>query len=62
MSDSLRERVREKLIRQLVEDGPMDPDLDDTRQLSVREDLELLDAVGDDDPVIEELAARYLVP
>ncbi|MFE3189232.1 hypothetical protein ACFXHA_09500 [Nocardia sp. NPDC059240] len=62
MSDSLRERVREKLVRQLAEDGPIDADLDDARQLSVREDLELLDAVADDDPVIEDLAARYLVP
>lgn len=62
MSDSLRERVREKLVRQLAEDGPTDPEQDDPRQISVREDLELLDAVGDDDPVIEDLAARYLVP
>ncbi|MGW4248902.1 hypothetical protein ACWELQ_41195, partial [Nocardia sp. NPDC004722] len=33
-----------------------------TRQVSVQDDLDLLDAVADDDPVIEELAARYLVP
>ncbi|WP_040802818.1 hypothetical protein [Nocardia concava] len=58
---SLKERVREKLVRQLSEDGPPDPDQDDTRQVSVQDDLDLLDAVADDDPLIEELAARYLV-
>ncbi|GAB0101890.1 hypothetical protein JMUB6875_08570 [Nocardia sp. JMUB6875] len=58
---SLKERVREKLVRQLAEDGPPDPDQDDTRQVSVQDDLDLLDAVADDDPLIEELAARYLV-
>lgn len=61
MSQSLKERVREKLVRQLAEDGPPDPDQDDTRQVSVQDDLDLLDAVADDDPLIEELAARYLV-
>ncbi|NNH73386.1 hypothetical protein HLB23_26620 [Nocardia uniformis] len=62
MVDSLKERVRAKLLRQLNEDGAPDPDQDDTRQLSVLTDLELLDAVADDDPVVEELAVRYLVP
>ncbi|BAW10405.1 hypothetical protein [Nocardia seriolae] len=62
MSDSLKSRVREKLVRQLEEDGPPDPDLEDTRQVSVRDDLDRLDAVAEDDPLIEELAARYLVP
>ncbi|MEU0545735.1 hypothetical protein [Nocardia sp. NPDC005978] len=62
MSDSLRERVRAKLIRQLAEDGPPDIEQEDGRQLSVQDDLDLLNAVGDDDPVVEELAARYLVP
>ncbi|AYF73164.1 hypothetical protein D7D52_03960 [Nocardia yunnanensis] len=62
MSNSLRERVREKLVRQLEEDGPPDSEQEDTRQVSVRDDLDRLDAVADGDPLIEELAARYLVP
>ncbi|MRH90458.1 hypothetical protein GFY24_23940 [Nocardia sp. SYP-A9097] len=61
MGDSLKERVRAKLIRQLEEDGPPDPDQEDTRQLSVQDDLDILDAVADDDPFVEELAQRYLV-
>ncbi|MCU1647602.1 MAG: hypothetical protein JWN03_7877 [Nocardia sp.] len=61
MSDSLKDRVRAKLIRQLAEDGP-DPERDDGRQLSVQDDLDLLNAVTDDDPFVEELAERYLVP
>ncbi|MFC9993110.1 hypothetical protein [Nocardia sp. NPDC127526] len=62
MADTLKERVRAKLIRQLEEDGPADPELDDPREISVRDDLDLLNAVADDDPFVEELAARYLVP
>ncbi|WP_067703929.1 hypothetical protein [Nocardia jejuensis] len=61
MSDSLKDRVRAKLVRQLAEDGPPDPDQDDSRQVSVQDDLDLLDAVADDDPFVEELATRYLV-
>ncbi|WP_067820449.1 hypothetical protein [Nocardia inohanensis] len=61
MTDSLKERVRAKLLRQLNEDGAPDPDQDDPRQISVQDDLETLDAVADGDPLIEELAARYLV-
>ncbi|WP_327143317.1 hypothetical protein [Nocardia sp. NBC_01327] len=61
MSDSLKDRVRAKLIRQLAEDGP-DQEHDDGRQLSVQDDLDLLNAVTDDDPFVEELAERYLVP
>lgn len=62
MSQSLKERVRAKLMRQLTEDGPLDLDQDDIRQLSVQDDLVLLSAVEEDDPLVEELAARYLVP
>ncbi|BCK52621.1 hypothetical protein [Nocardia wallacei] len=62
MADSLRTRIREKILRQLNEDGAPDPEQDDTRQLSVENDLELLDAIGDDDPMLEELAERYLTP
>ncbi|WP_067573496.1 hypothetical protein [Nocardia acidivorans] len=61
MSESLKERVRAKLIRQLEEDGPPDPDQEDTRQVSVRDDLDILEAVAEDDPFVEELARRYLV-
>ncbi|QLY31390.1 hypothetical protein [Nocardia huaxiensis] len=60
MSDSLKERVRAKLIRQLEEDGP-DPEQDDVRRVSVQDDLDILNVVADDDPFVEELAARYLV-
>ncbi|MFE9582740.1 hypothetical protein ACFYO1_40650 [Nocardia sp. NPDC006044] len=61
MSDSLKDRVRAKLLRQLAEDGAPDPEQEDTRQLAVESDLGALDSVPDDDPLIEELAARYLV-
>lgn len=61
MSDSLKDRVRAKLLRQLAEDGPLDVEQEDTRQLSVETDLEALDSVPDDDPLVEELASRYLV-
>ncbi|MGW5920868.1 hypothetical protein ACWFPY_17935 [Nocardia fluminea] len=60
MGDSLKDRVRQKLQRQLVEDGP-DPEQDDARIISVSDDLEALEMVQADDPFIEELAARYLV-
>ncbi|WP_280364047.1 hypothetical protein [Nocardia wallacei] len=62
MADSLRTRIREKILRQLNEDGAPDPEQEDTRQLSVENDLELLDAIGDNDPLLEELAERYLTP
>lgn len=61
MSDSLKDRVRSKLLRQLTEDGAPDTEQDDPRQLSVETDLAALDHVPDDDPFIEELASRYLV-
>ncbi|MGW4846303.1 hypothetical protein [Nocardia brasiliensis] len=61
MSDSLKDRVRAKLQRQLAEDGAPDTEHDDPRQLSVESDLEALNRVPDDDPLIEELASRYLV-
>lgn len=66
MADSLKARVREKLIRQITEDGgrPADEDDDDNdpRLITLETDLAALDAVGDEDPLIEELAARYWVP
>jgi hypothetical protein len=60
MGDSLKDRVRQKLQRQLAEDGP-DPEHDDARAISVADDLEALEMVQADDPLIEELAQRYLV-
>ncbi len=56
--------MREKLIRQLNEDGgrPTDEDDDDPRLITLESDLAALDAVGDEDPLIEELATRYWVP
>ncbi|GAB3210834.1 hypothetical protein [Nocardia tengchongensis] len=62
LGESLKERVRDKLIRQLEEDGPPDPDQEDTRQVSVQADLDALESVADDDPLVEMLAARYVVP
>lgn len=58
---SLRERVRAKLLRQLREDGPLDSEQDDPRRISVEADLDALDSVSDGDPLIEQLAERYLV-
>lgn len=61
MTDSLKARVRAKLVRQLDEDGVPDSERDDPRQIAVAADLDALDSVADDDPLVEELATRYLV-
>ncbi|MFD0361856.1 hypothetical protein ACFQZZ_10415 [Nocardia sp. GCM10030253] len=61
MTDTLKDRVRAKLLRQLAEDGARDSEQDDPRLISVEADLEALNSVADDDPLIEELATRYLV-
>ncbi|MFR9752576.1 hypothetical protein ACL02S_16280 [Nocardia sp. 004] len=61
MSDSLKNRIRMKLLRQLAEDGPRDAEHDDPRQIALETDLDALDTLTEDDPLIEELAARYLV-
>ncbi|MEV6430035.1 hypothetical protein [Nocardia sp. NPDC051463] len=61
MSDSLKDRVRAKLQRQLAEDGTPDAERDDPRQIAVAADLDALNGVAEDDPLIEELATRYLV-
>ncbi|WP_373280917.1 hypothetical protein [Nocardia higoensis] len=58
---TLRDRVRAKLVRQLREDGPPDSEHDDPRRISVEADLDALDSVPDGDPLIEQLAERYLV-
>lgn len=62
IDDSLKARVRAKMLRQLNEDGTPDLEQDDPRQIAIENDLEALAAVADDDPLVEELAARYLVP
>lgn len=62
IADSLKARVREKMVRQLNEDGTPDAEQDDPRQIAIENDLEALDSVADGDPLVEELAARYLVP
>lgn len=65
MDDSLKARIRVKLLRQISEDGgrPVSQaETDDPRLLAVAADLAALDDAADDDPVIEQLAARYWVP
>ena len=61
--ETLKARVRAKLLRQIVEDGgEQTEDDDDPRLIALEADLTALDEVGDDDPLVEELAARYWVP
>ncbi|MFH5209425.1 hypothetical protein [Antrihabitans spumae] len=65
MTDSLKERVRAKLRRQIAEDGGDAADNaegDDPRLIVLENDLAVLDEVADDDPIIEELATKYWVP
>ncbi|MFD4369239.1 hypothetical protein [Rhodococcus sp. NPDC058521] len=65
MSDSLKARVREKLLRQITEDGKRPvarAEQDDQRLVSLHDDLESLDQAAEGDSVIEELAAKYWVP
>ncbi|SQI32526.1 Uncharacterised protein [Rhodococcus coprophilus] len=65
MADSLKDRVREKIMRQRAEDGgrPVDDaEGDDPRLTDVQSDLALLDLAGDDDEVVQGLAAKYWVP
>lgn len=65
MGDSLKDRVREKIMRQRAEDGgrPVDDaEADDPRMTDIDSDLALLDLAGDDDAVVEGLAAKYFVP
>jgi len=61
MSDSLKQRIRAKLLRQLAEDGTSDSEPEDPRLIAVESDLDVLNSVADDDPLVEELAVRYLV-
>lgn len=61
MRDSLKARVRDKMRRQLVEDGPVAGQPEDPRLIALIADLDALDSVAEDDPLVEQLAGRYLV-
>ncbi|MGW5387594.1 hypothetical protein [Nocardia sp. NPDC003963] len=61
MRDSLKDRIRDKLRRQLAEDGPVGSEPEDPRLIAVVADLDALDSVAEDDPLVEQLAGRYLV-
>ncbi|MGV8872029.1 MAG: hypothetical protein ACOH2Q_05860 [Rhodococcus sp. (in: high G+C Gram-positive bacteria)] len=65
MSDSLKDRVRAKLLAQLADDGGTAAEQaegDDPRLNALRDDLEALDSAQDGDPVIDDIAARHWVP
>lgn len=65
MSESLKDRVRAKMLEQLAGDGATDADLtegDDPRFVAIRDHLAALDDVADDDPLVDQLATRYWVP
>ncbi len=65
MSDTLKARVRAKLLAQLADDGGTAAEQaegDDPRLNALRDDLELLDSVDDNDPVVDDIAARHWVP
>lgn len=65
MADSLKACVKEKLLRQLAEDGRhpiQEAEGDDPRLVSINDDLEALEQAEEGDPIVEELAERYWVP
>jgi hypothetical protein len=65
MSDSLKARVRAKMLEQLASDGGTDAEVaegDDPRFNAIHDDLAALDDVEDGDPLVDNLAARYWVP
>ena len=65
MSDSLKARVRAKLLEQLAGDGGTDAEVaegDDPRLVAIHDDLAALDDASDDDPLVDRLATRYWVP
>ncbi|OZF48723.1 hypothetical protein [Rhodococcus sp. 14-2470-1a] len=65
MTDSLKARVRAKLLDQLTGDGATDAEVaegDDPRFTAIRDDLAALDDAADDDPIVDVLATRYWVP
>ncbi|MEU5844083.1 hypothetical protein [Rhodococcus sp. NPDC047139] len=65
MAESLKDRVREKMLRQRAEDGgrPLgDAEGDDPRLMDIRSDLAMLEQAEEDDPIVQHLAAKYWVP
>ncbi|MFZ2527717.1 MAG: hypothetical protein WAX14_08705 [Rhodococcus sp. (in: high G+C Gram-positive bacteria)] len=65
MSESLKDRVRAKILRQRGEDGgrPLgDAEGDNPRLVDLGSDLVLLDQASEDDAVVQQLAAKYWVP
>lgn len=65
MAESLKHRVREKLLRQIAEDGGYSSEGaegNDPRLVALDDDLAALDEALDGDPVIEHLAVKYWVP
>ncbi|MFD6859748.1 hypothetical protein ACFWCF_20735 [Rhodococcus sp. NPDC060090] len=65
MSESLKGRVRDKILRQRGEDGgrPLgDAEGDDPRVMDLHHDLMLLDRAEEDDAVVQALAEKYWVP
>lgn len=65
MSDSMKDRVREKILRQRTEDGshPVSEDAQpDQRLVDLDRDLVVLDQAAEDDPVVAELAEKYWTP
>ncbi|WP_072802995.1 hypothetical protein [Rhodococcoides yunnanense] len=65
MTDSLKARVRAKLLEQLAGDGGTDAELaegDDPRLVAIGDDLAALDEASENDPLIDQLATRYWVP
>ncbi len=65
MGETLRERIREKLLRQIEEDGDQPSEGaedDDPRRVDLDDDLAALDRAAEGDPVIERLAEKYWVP
>ncbi|KZF00906.1 MAG: hypothetical protein WBD41_28195 [Rhodococcus sp. (in: high G+C Gram-positive bacteria)] len=65
MSDTLKVRVRAKMLEQLEGDGGTDAEVaegDDPRFVAIRDDLAALDEVADDDPLVDQLATKYWAP
>lgn len=65
MSETLKDRIRAKLLAQIANDGGTAAEQaegDDPRVNAMRDDLDSLDRVEDGDPLVDELATRYWVP
>ena len=63
MADSLKARVKEKMLRQLAEDGRhpiQEAEGDDPRLVSINDDLEALEQAEEGDPIVEETGREVL--